>query len=122
MRHGRELAAQGAAILDVGGSRPARAPSRCPAEEGLHRVLGVVEQLAAEARRARLHRHHQGARGRAPRWRWAPPWSTTSRPSASPPELAGVVADAGVECCLMHMLGDPRTMQEDPRYDDVVAE
>ena len=36
------------------------------------------------------------------------------------PELAALVADRGVDCCLMHMLGEPRTMQEDPRYDDVV--
>jgi dihydropteroate synthase len=36
--------------------------------------------------------------------------------------MAGVVADAGVECCLMHMLGEPRTMQDDPRYDDVVSD
>ena len=36
------------------------------------------------------------------------------------PELAGLVADRGLDCCLMHMLGEPRTMQEDPRYDDVV--
>ena len=38
------------------------------------------------------------------------------------PELAGVVADSGAYLCLMHMLGEPRTMQDDPRYDDVVAE
>ena len=38
------------------------------------------------------------------------------------PELAGVVADAGAYLCLMHMLGEPRTMQDAPRYDDVVAE
>jgi dihydropteroate synthase len=38
------------------------------------------------------------------------------------PELAGLVADRGAGCCLMHMLGDPRTMQIDPRYDDVVAD
>jgi dihydropteroate synthase len=38
------------------------------------------------------------------------------------PELAGVVADAGAYVCLMHMLGEPRTMQERPRYDDVVSE
>jgi dihydropteroate synthase len=38
------------------------------------------------------------------------------------PELAGVVADAGCYLCLMHMLGEPRTMQEDPVYDDVVSE
>ena len=36
------------------------------------------------------------------------------------PELAGMVASAGAACCLMHMLGEPRTMQQDPRYDDVV--
>ena len=38
------------------------------------------------------------------------------------PEMAGVVADSGAECCLMHMLGDPRTMQENPSYEDVVDE
>ena len=38
------------------------------------------------------------------------------------PELVDVVAQAGVGCCLMHMLGEPRTMQDDPRYDDVVSE
>ena len=38
------------------------------------------------------------------------------------PALAGLVADAGVDCCLMHMLGEPRSMQDDPRYDDVVAD
>src|SRR5918999_1352821 len=36
------------------------------------------------------------------------------------PDMAGLVADRGLECCLMHMLGEPRTMQQDPRYDDVV--
>jgi dihydropteroate synthase len=38
------------------------------------------------------------------------------------PALAGLVADREVDCCLMHMLGTPRTMQDDPRYDDVVSE
>ena len=38
------------------------------------------------------------------------------------PELAGLVAGRGVDCCLMHMLGTPRTMQDDPRYDDVVSD
>ncbi len=38
------------------------------------------------------------------------------------PELAGVVAQSGVHCCLMHMQGEPRTMQDDPRYDDVVGD
>src|SRR5204862_2352426 len=38
------------------------------------------------------------------------------------PELAGVVADSEACLCLMHMQGEPRTMQADPRYDDVVSE
>lgn len=38
------------------------------------------------------------------------------------PEMAGLVASSEAECCLMHMLGDPATMQDDPRYDDVVSE
>jgi dihydropteroate synthase len=38
------------------------------------------------------------------------------------PELAAFVADRGLDCCLMHMLGEPRTMQRDPRYADVVAD
>jgi len=38
------------------------------------------------------------------------------------PDLAGLVADKGLDCCLMHMLGEPRTMQRDPRYDDVVSD
>ena len=38
------------------------------------------------------------------------------------PELAALVADRGADCCLMHMLGEPRTMQRDPRYGDVVAD
>jgi dihydropteroate synthase len=36
------------------------------------------------------------------------------------PAIAGLVAEQGCECCLMHMLGEPRTMQDDPQYDDVV--
>ncbi len=38
------------------------------------------------------------------------------------PDMAGVIADSGAECCLMHMLGEPRTMQREPRYSDVVDE
>jgi dihydropteroate synthase len=38
------------------------------------------------------------------------------------PEMAGLVAERGADCCLMHMLGEPRTMQQDPRYGDVVSE
>src|ERR1019366_9049910 len=38
------------------------------------------------------------------------------------PAMVELLADSGAECCLMHMLGEPRTMQRDPRYGDVVDE
>jgi dihydropteroate synthase len=38
------------------------------------------------------------------------------------PDMAALAAERGADCCLMHMLGEPRTMQEDPRYDDVVSD
>ena len=38
------------------------------------------------------------------------------------PGMAALVAETGAGCCLMHMLGEPRTMQQDPRYDDVVSD
>jgi dihydropteroate synthase len=119
VRHGRALAAEGAGILDVGGesTRPGAAP--VSEQEELHRVLGVVDQLAAGARvsidttKAAVASAAVGAGA-----------TLVNDVSAFrfDPDLAGVVADARVDCCLMHMLGEPRTMQEDPRYDDVVAE
>src|SRR5262249_53885509 len=55
-------------------------------------------------------------------WRWRAGATYVNDVTASrhEPELAGLVADRGCECCLAHMLGEPRTMQDDPRYDDVV--
>jgi dihydropteroate synthase len=124
--HGLELVAQGADILDVGGesTRPGSKP--VDAEQELRRVLPVIEGLSAEIS------------------------STPARPLISidsskaivaeaaleagaglvndvtafrgDPRMAELVARSGAECCLMHMLGEPRTMQRagGPRYDDVV--
>jgi dihydropteroate synthase len=116
--HGRQLAADGAHILDVGGesTRPGAQP--VDAEEELARVLPVIEGLASadaeisiDTTKVEVARRAIGAGA-----------AIVNDVSAFrfEPELAGVVAEAGVECCLMHMLGEPRTMQEDPRYDDVV--
>jgi dihydropteroate synthase len=115
--HGRRLAAEGAAIIDVGGesTRPGAEP--VPAAEELRRVIPVVEGLAGVARisidttKLAVAEAAVGAGA-----------SYVNDVSAfrHDPELAGLVADRGLECCLMHMLGEPRTMQQDPRYDDVV--
>jgi dihydropteroate synthase len=119
VRHGRELAAQGAAILDVGGesTRPGAAP--VSEHDELERVAGVVEQLVPVAR-VSIDTTKAGVASAA----LSVGATLVNDVSAFrfEPALAGVVADAGVDCCLMHMLGDPRTMQDDPRYEDVVSE
>jgi len=118
--HCRELLDQGADILDIGGesTRPGAQP--VTAEEEARRVLPVVEGAAAMGARISIDTTKVDVARRA----IEAGASIVNDVSAFrfEPELAGMVAEAGVECCLMHMLGEPRTMQENPRYDDVVSE
>jgi dihydropteroate synthase len=119
--HGRRLADEGAAILDVGGesTRPGAEPVAEPEE--LRRVLPVVEELAADrSAEVCIDTVKAGVARRA----LAAGATIVNDVSAFrfAPETAGLVADAGARCVLMHMLGEPRTMQRDPRYDDVVSE
>lgn len=118
IEHGRRLADEGAAIVDVGGesTRPGAEP--VSAAEELERVEPVLEGLrgipvsvdtskSAVARRAlelgaEMVNDVTALRG--------------------DDELAAVVAEHGAYLCLMHMQGEPRTMQVAPRYDDVVSE
>jgi dihydropteroate synthase len=117
---GLAMVEEGAAIIDVGGesTRPGAAP--VDAAEELARVIPVIEQLAARVS--------------------VPISVDTSKPQVMRAALAAgaglvndvraleapgalrAVADAGAAVCLMHMRGEPRSMQQDPRYDDVVAE
>jgi dihydropteroate synthase len=115
--HGRELAAQGAAILDVGGesTRPGAAP--VAAEEELRRVVPVVEALGGAAQISIDTSKVAVARAALDAGATYVNDVTAFR---AEPEMAGLVAERGCECCLMHMLGEPRTMQDDPSYDDVV--
>jgi dihydropteroate synthase len=119
--HGERLAGEGAAILDVGGesTRPGAAP--VPEGEELDRVVPVIERLAG-ATEARLS--IDTAKSAVAQAALDAGASIVNDVSAfrSSPDMAGVVGDAEVECVLMHMLGEPRTMQDDPRYDDVVSE
>jgi dihydropteroate synthase len=115
----RQMVHDGAAIVDVGGESTRPASEGVSVDEELRRVVPVLERLAGEvpisidtskadvARRAlalgaELVNDVTALRGDA--------------------ELAEVVAESGAYVCLMHMLGEPRTMQEEPRYDDVVSD
>jgi dihydropteroate synthase len=122
VEHGRRLARDGARILDVGGesTRPDAEP--VPADEELARVLPVLEGLASADTGAQISIDTSKAKvARAALDAGATLVNDVSAFRADP-HMAGLVADSGVDCCLMHMLGEPRTMQRDPRYGDVVAE
>jgi dihydropteroate synthase len=116
--HGLRLAREGAAILDVGGESTRPGADPVPAQEELRRVLPVVEPLARAGHRVSIDTTKLEVAQAA----IAAGAELINDVSALrfAPELAGVIADAGVGCCLMHMLGEPRTMQSDPRYADVV--
>jgi dihydropteroate synthase len=120
IEHGRRLVSEGAAIVDVGGesTRPGAEPVF--AEEELTRVRGVVEGLAAAATGAQIS--IDTTKVAVAEAALAAGASLVNDVSAfrMEPEMAGLVADSGADCCLMHMLGEPRTMQRDPRYGDVV--
>jgi dihydropteroate synthase len=124
--HGRLLVEQGAEIVDIGGesTRPGAQPVAL--EQELQRVLPVVEGLVAAMRSmpVRAQISIDTSKAAVARAALAAGASLVNDVSAfrADPEMAAVVADSGAECCLMHMLGEPRTMQEDPRYDDVVDE
>jgi dihydropteroate synthase len=109
---------EGAAIVDIGGESTRPGSEGVSLEEELRRVEPLLHSLLG-----------------------SPVSIDTSKPAVArlaleagavmvndvtalrgDPEMAGVVADGDAYVCLMHMLGEPRTMQDNPRYDDVVSE
>jgi dihydropteroate synthase len=122
VRHSLELVAEGADILDVGGesTRPGAEP--VTEDEERRRVIPVLERVADAQPRVQLSidtSKPEVARAALDAGATCVNDVTAFRAA---PAMAGLVAERGVECCLMHMLGEPRTMQDDPRYDDVVSE
>jgi dihydropteroate synthase len=120
--HGIELADQGAEILDVGGESTRPGADPVDAEEQLRRVLPVIEGLAVARPRAQLSIDTSSAVVAAEAITRGATIVNDVTALRGDPRLAEVIAQAGAGCCLMHMLGEPRTMQVDPNYDDVVGE
>jgi dihydropteroate synthase len=118
--HGLELVQQGAAILDVGGesTRPGAQPVS-EAEE-LRRVVPVLEGLAGAG--ARLSIDTSKAAVAAAAIDAGATIVNDVTALRGDPTMAALVAQRGCDVCLMHMLGEPRTMQLHPAYDDVVAD
>lgn len=112
--HGLELLAEGASVLDVGGESTRPGATFVPADEELRRVLPVVEALAGHGRVSIDTRKPEVARAAVA--------AGATLINDITAELWPVAADLGVGWVAMHMRGEPGTMQESPRYDDVVAE
>lgn len=114
----RELAEQGAALVDVGGesTRPGAAP--VTADEELARVEPVLEALRGMPVSIDTSKAEVAARALELGAELVNDVTALRGDEA----MAGVVAERGAYVCLMHMQGEPRTMQAAPRYDDVVAE
>ena len=120
--HGLALEAEGAAILDVGGESTRPGSDGVGAAEELARVLPVLKGLAKAGVAAQLSIDTSKAAVAAAALDAGATLVNDVTALRGDPEMAGVIAASGAECCLMHMLGEPRTMQRDPRYDDVVAD
>jgi dihydropteroate synthase len=120
--HGAELVAAGAAIVDVGGESTRPGAEAVSEEEELRRVLPVVAGLAATAAGARISIDTTKLAVASAALEAGAGIVNDVSAFRQSPELAGLVASSGATCCLMHMLGEPRTMQDDPRYGDVVAD
>jgi dihydropteroate synthase len=120
LQHALRMVEEGAALIDVGGESTRPGARAVDAEEEIHRVVPVIEALAARTR--------------------VPISIDTSKPAVMTaavragatlindvralrePGALEAAASSGAAICLMHMQGEPRTMQADPRYGDVVAE
>ncbi len=118
VEHGRRLLEEGAALVDVGGESTRPGASSVAVDEELTRVVPVLEGLAgaplsidtskAEVARRALELGAELVND-----------VTALR---GDPDMAEVVAEGGAFVCLMHIQGDPRTMQVAPHYDDVVSD
>lgn len=118
--HARRMAEEGAAIIDVGGesTRPGAAP--VSVEEELRRVIPVIEAVAAEVpvvisidtRKAAVMRAAVAAGA----------GMINDVCALQEEDALEAAAQLKVPVCLMHMQGEPRTMQAEPHYEDVVAE
>jgi dihydropteroate synthase len=120
--HGLELADEGAGIIDVGGesTRPGAEP--VSDQEERRRVEPVIAGLIAGHVAARISIDTSKAVIAAAALDAGATIVNDVTALRHSPEIAGIVAGRGAELCLMHMRGEPRTMQREPYYEDVVSD
>jgi len=117
----RRLIAQGADILDLGGESTRPGADPVPVEAEIARVVPVIAALARDGAPPLSVDTMKPAVARAAVGAGAVIWNDVTALRFAP-EAPDVAAELGCQVVLMHMQGDPRTMQAAPRYDDVIAE
>jgi dihydropteroate synthase len=115
----RRMLVEGAAVVDVGGESTRPGSEGVSVDEELRRLLPVLERLGGELPLSIDTSKAEVARRALELGAVLVNDVTALR---GDPELAGVVAGSEAYLCLMHMLGEPRTMQDHPRYGDVASE
>lgn len=117
-----EIAAEGGDAVDIGGESTRPGAGRVPPEEERRRVIPVVRRVRREQPGLRISVDTtRAAIAREAIDEGADIVNDISALTFDP-EMARVVADSGAACILMHMKGTPRTMQQDPSYDDLLGE
>lgn len=119
--HGIEMAKQGADIIDIGGesTRPGAEP--VSADEELQRVLPVIEKLRGQISKLISIDTSKAQVAKATLEAGASIVNDVTG-GRDDPEMLPLVAKTKAAFVIMHMQGTPRTMQIDPRYEDVVSE
>jgi dihydropteroate synthase len=115
----RRMVEEGAAIVDIGGESTRPGSAGVSAQEELRRVIPVLDRLGGDVPLSIDTSKAAVAQAALERGAVLVNDVTALR---GHPELADVVASSGAYICLMHMQGEPRTMQQEPHYDDVAAE
>ncbi|MGA2757912.1 MAG: dihydropteroate synthase [Solirubrobacteraceae bacterium] len=122
IEHGLELAAQGAAIVDVGGESTRPGAAGVGLGEELRRVVPVIEGLRAAGIEATISVDTSKLEVARAALDAGATFVNDVTAFRAAPAMAALVAERGVECCLMHMQGEPGTMQNDPLYGDLIGE
>lgn len=121
LAHARKLIADGAQVLDVGGESTRPGSDPVSADEEIARVVPVIEALSKEWDGVISIDTMKPQVARAAIWAGAGVWNDVTALTHAPDSLA-TAAELGCELILMHMKGEPKTMQQAPHYDNVVSE
>lgn len=119
--HGLALIAEGADLLDIGGESTRPGAEEVSLEDEIARIVPVITALRAETDRPISIDTRKAIVAEAAVRAGAGIWNDVTALSGDPASLA-TAARLGVPIIMMHMQGQPQTMQESPHYDDVVAE